>query len=117
MVEADYTALSCARINLPDPRAVFHWADATTWAASQPMDTVVMNPPFHTSRAADVSLGQAFIAAAARILKPNGTLWMVANRHLPYETALKDAFREGDELMGDTRFKIFRAACPSRPRR
>ena len=117
VVEADHAALRCAQVNLPDPRARFHWADATTWRPEKPVDTVIMNPPFHTSRVADTSLGQAFIQAAAAMLKPNGTLWMVANRHLPYETALRAAFRQGDELAGDTRFKLFRAARPSRARR
>ena len=117
VLEADYVALTCARANLSDPRAQFHWTDAATWQPKAAFDTVVMNPPFHTSRAADASLGQAFIDAAARILKPSGTLWMVANRHLPYETALRTAFREGDELAGDGRFKLFRAVRPSRPRR
>jgi len=117
VVEADHAALACARLNLPDPRAQFHWADARSWVSPEPVDSVVMNPPFHTSRSADTALGQAFIAAAARMLAPSGTLWMVANRHLPYEAALRSAFREGDELAGDNRFKLFRAARPSRPGR
>ncbi|MGB3554866.1 MAG: methyltransferase, partial [Jannaschia sp.] len=32
LVEAEHTALDCARRNVTDPRAVFHWADATDWA-------------------------------------------------------------------------------------
>lgn len=117
VVEADHVALDCARANIPDPRAEFHWADATTWRPDEPVDAVVMNPPFHTNRAADAGLGQAFIAAAAQMLTPSGTLWMVANRHLPYETALRELFREGDELAGDGRFKLFRASRPTRARR
>lgn len=117
VVEADHIALCCAKENLPDPRAQFHWADVTDWQPPEPVDAVVMNPPFHTSRTADIALGQRFIQAAARMLKPQGTLWMVANRHLPYETALREAFREGDELAGTPGFKLFRAARPSRPKR
>lgn len=117
VVEADYTALACARMNVADQRAQFHWVDATKWGEARQVDTVVMNPPFHTSRATDVALGQAFIQSAARLLTPHGTLWMVANRHLPYETALREAFREGDELAGDARFKLFRASRPARARR
>ena len=49
---------------------------------------MIMNPPFHQGRAAEPDLGAAFIAAAARILKPHGRLMMVANRQLPYEAAL-----------------------------
>ncbi|WP_170347356.1 class I SAM-dependent methyltransferase [Ruegeria atlantica] len=114
LVEADHTALACARINASDPKSRFYWADAVTWSAPEPMDTIVMNPPFHTSRSADPALGQGFIAAAARNLTRNGTLWMVANRHLPYETTLNEHFARVDEAAGDNRFKVFEA---SRPRR
>ena len=117
LVEADHTALDCAQANVTDPRASFHWADATLWRPDRAADTVVMNPPFHTGRAADPDLGRAFIAAAAAMLTPQGRLWMVANRHLPYEAALAQEFKDVTELTGDNRFKILLAARPSRPRR
>ena len=75
-----------------------------------------MNPPFHTGRAAEPALGQAFIANAARLLKPAGQLWLVANRHLPYETPLNEAFASLTEVAGDNRFKILHAARPRRSR-
>lgn len=117
VVEADHAALACARANLRDARAQFHWADATCWQPAEPVNTVIMNPPFHINRTADSSLGQAFIQAAAGMLTANGTLWMVANRHLPYETVLRKAFKEGDEFAGNTRFKLFRASRPVRSHR
>ncbi len=112
LVEADHTALTCAHANVTDPRAQFHWADATKWTAPEPLDMVVMNPPFHTSRSADPALGQGFIAGAARNLTRNGQLWMVANRHLPYEATLAEAFARVDEVAGDNRFKVFHASRP-----
>lgn len=117
MVEADFAALSCARLNVLDPRARFHWADATTWKANARIDTVVMNPPFHVGRAADPDLGRAFISAAAALLAPSGYLWMVANRHLPYETTAAQLFAEVEEVAGDNRFKVIKAARPIRARR
>ncbi len=117
LVEAEHAALDCARMNVTDNRAVFHWADALGWTPEAPLDAVIMNPPFHTGRNADPSLGRAFIAAAARALKPGGQLWMVANRHLPYEAALAAAFGEVTPLTGDNRFKLFHARRPSRQRR
>lgn len=114
LVEADATALDCARRNIDDPRARFHWADATTWQPPVLLDAVVMNPPFHVGRKADPALGRAFIAAARRVLKPSGALWLVANRHLPYETALEAHFRNSDEIAGDGRFKILHATRPHR---
>lgn len=117
LVEADHIALGCAQRNVTDPRARFHWADALTWAAPERLDCVVMNPPFHTGRAAEPALGRGFIAAAARALKPGGSLWMVANRHLPYESAVGDHFAKFTEVSGDNRFKILHAERPSRVRR
>ena len=116
LVEADYMALECAKRNVGDPRAVFHWADATAWQSPVPMDAVVMNPPFHVSRQADPSLGRAFIEAASRLLQPRGQLWMVANRHLPYEEALKSRFGNVIEIAGDARFKLFHAQRPLKKR-
>lgn len=112
LVEADAEALDCARVNVADPRVRFHWADATRFAPTVPLDAVVMNPPFHAGRAVDSALGTAFIAAAARMLGPQGQLWMVANRHLPYEAALAARFRETSELPGSPAFKLLHARAP-----
>jgi len=117
LVEADHAALACARQNVTDARAQFHWADATVWKPDARADSVIMNPPFHESRSADPDLGRAFIRAAAGMLKPSGSLWMVANRHLPYETTLAQSFTSVSEVAGDTRFKILHASRPVRQSR
>jgi 16S rRNA (guanine1207-N2)-methyltransferase len=116
LVEANDMALQCARHNVTDPRARFHWADATKWTPAEPVDAVVMNPPFHVGRSADPSLGRVFIEVAARVMKPHGALWMVANRHLPYEEALSNQFAKVVDLGGDARFKLVRAERPKRKR-
>lgn len=110
--EAEGLSLDCARLNTPDERAMFHWGDVTREVPKRTYDAIVMNPPFHTGRRADVGLGQAFILAAARALVPNGQLWMVANRHLPYESLLGSAFIKVEELMGDKGFKVLHASRP-----
>lgn len=117
LVEADHVALECARENVSDPRAEFHWADATRWEPRARMDAVVMNPPFHTGRSAEPALGVAFIEAAAGMLAPTGQLWLVANRHLPYEATLQARFGAVQEIAGDGRFKVLHASRPSRARR
>jgi 16S rRNA (guanine1207-N2)-methyltransferase len=117
LVEADHTALACARQNITDPRARFHWADALGWQAPGQVDSVVMNPPFHTGRTAEPSLGRGFIETAARLLGRSGSLVMVANRHLPYETTLTAAFGQVQEIAGDNRFKVLHATRPTQPTR
>jgi 16S rRNA (guanine1207-N2)-methyltransferase len=117
LIEAEHDALDAARENIQDPRAVFHWADVTRFKPAARYGAIVMNPPFHTGREADPGLGRAFIMAAKQALVPSGTLWMVANRHLPYERALAEAFREVEELPGPPAFKLYRATGPKAPPR
>jgi len=114
LVEAEADALVCARVNVTDPRARFHWADATTWRPETLLDVVVMNPPFHTGREADPALGAAFIRAARRMLAPSGELWLVANRHLPYDAVLADCFLEVRDAAGDSAFRVIQAIKPRR---
>jgi 16S rRNA (guanine1207-N2)-methyltransferase len=112
LVEADRRALDAAAQNLNDPRARFLWEDATSFREKEAYDAVIANPPFHPGRAADPGLGVAFIATAARILKPGGSFLMVANRQLPYEPALDSHFAEWSILLETPRYKIVRASKP-----
>lgn len=114
LVEAELAALDCARQNVTDDRAQFHWADATSWQVPHLAGAVVCNPPFHTGRDADPALGLAFLRAAAKMLAPDGSLWVVWNRHLPYDPALRALFREIEDVGGDGAFRVTRASYPVR---
>ncbi|MFV0383001.1 methyltransferase [Paracoccus sp. (in: a-proteobacteria)] len=114
LVEANHAALQSARDNISDPRARFYWADARDFRLPEPVNGVIMNPPFHDGRDADPRLGAGFIATAARLLTGAGRLWMVANRHLPYETTLREHFGQVVEIGGDSRYKIFEASGAGR---
>ncbi len=114
LIEAEAEALSCARQNITDPRAQFHWADVTTFRPTRLWDAIVMNPPFHAGRDADPSIGIGFIKAAARGLNPGGALWLVANRQLPYLDVLKALFRDVEEFGRDPSFRLIRAGVPLR---
>lgn len=116
LYEAEARALEPARRNLARAlaaagrtvRSEVIWHDVTK-GLSRTYDSIVSNPPFHQGRADQPELGQAFIAAAARALKPEGRFWMVANRHLPYETTLSAHFRDVVVLAANAGFKVFEA--------
>ena len=109
LVDLDRRAIAAARRNVEDPRAVFHWADARHAPDLSGLDFVVMNPPFHAHGVEDRELGQSFIRRAHRILRPGGTLWLVANRHLPYEAVLRELFRRVTTHGEGAGFKICEA--------
>lgn len=116
LYEAEARALEPARLNAeranaeraaPVPLEV-HWHDVTTGLAQQ-YDVLVSNPPFHVDRRDLPALGRAFIGAAARSLTPRGRLWMVANRHLPYEATLQERFAGVRVVAERHGFKVFEA--------
>lgn len=122
LFEADHRALAAAKQNLAGRPCNFAWADVSAIPSAASYDHVVTNPPFHDSARADPSIGQAFITASRGMVSPNGTLWLVANRHLPYESALEAAFGTVTRIAADGRFKVFaarnpRPAIPTRRRR
>jgi 16S rRNA (guanine1207-N2)-methyltransferase len=115
-IEADHASLEAARINLApfagDRQILFDWLDVTSEPLPSGFDWVVMNPPFHTTRAAEPTLGNGFIAAAASALRPGGRLLMVANRNLPYERALGAAFATFNALSETGGYKVIEARKP-----
>jgi len=108
LYESDYAALEAAKINAPGA-AGYNWCDITREAPKGPFDTIIMNPPFHTSRAAEPALGQAFIEAASKALPQGGRLLMVANSRLPYEAVLTKHFRRFSALFHRDGFKVLEA--------
>ncbi|MGB3503271.1 MAG: class I SAM-dependent methyltransferase [Mesorhizobium sp.] len=110
LFEADHASLEVAKVNMaanaPAVTTAFHWLDLAGETVPRKFDIIVMNPPFHQGRAADPGIGQALIRAASAALVPDGRLFLVANRGLPYEQVLVASFRRSGELARDAAFKV-----------
>lgn len=120
--EAEARALDLARENLDHFAARvaidYRWHDVST-GLPQTYDVIVSNPPFHAGGRADrPDIGRRFIAVAAAALNPGGRLWLVANRHLPYEAVLNDSFGSVRIVAQQHGFKIVEAikAMPTKLR-
>ena len=113
LYEAEARALAMARHNLagqaPHVALGFRWHDVTA-GLGQRYDVIVTNPPFHApGRAERPDIGRRFIAAAAEALAPGGRLWLVANRHLPYEAVLGEAFGQVRTVAERDGYKVVEA--------
>jgi len=109
LFEADARALDCARVNLGgDPRVSFHWHDVVNGLPGT-YDVILMNPPFHTGHATRIDLGKAFIKTAAESLNRGGTLYLVANRQLPYEAVLEAGGLTFQRVAEDKTYKLITA--------
>jgi 16S rRNA (guanine1207-N2)-methyltransferase len=108
LFEADMNALTAAEENLKrwQGRAGFHWHDVLSEKFSHSYDAIVMNPPFHDQLDANPGIGQGFVLAAAKALKAGGKLWMVANKHLPYEDILESSFSSWRRVAEEGGFKV-----------
>ena len=73
-------------------------ADAFSWDNAQQFDAICVSGAVET-------LPPRFL----EWLKPGGRLWLVANRHLPYEEALGAGFGQVDAVAQQGGFKIVRA--------
>lgn len=120
MTLADYDAraLACATRNLAayQDRTDFLWADIPQTVFPRPFDFIVMNPPFHESRAESMRLGQRFIAKAVTSLKRGGSLTLVANTHLPYEALMTEHMPDAQILATGNGFKILHGSTPKNRR-
>jgi 16S rRNA (guanine1207-N2)-methyltransferase len=111
--EAENRALDLARVNLKqfEGRATlnYRWHDVSIGLPDQ-YDVIVTNPPFHAQRGIDrPDIGKRFIAVAADSLRPGGSLWLVANRHLPYEAVLSHSFDSVRTVVQQHGYKIISA--------
>jgi 16S rRNA (guanine1207-N2)-methyltransferase len=116
LYEAEARAIEPARANLAraqresgrELEVSVHCHDVTGGLLHR-YDAIISNPPFHQGRADLPELGRAFIVSAAEALLPDGRLYIVANRHLPYEAVLAARFREMRTLVTKEGFKVIEA--------
>jgi 16S rRNA (guanine1207-N2)-methyltransferase len=106
----DPRAIEASQKNIIDDRSEFIVTDCTKAMSNiPPLDFIISNPPFHDGDGEDRSLGQKFIIVAAQSLKKKGALWLVANKHMPYEKTLHESFTKVETVIQKDGFKIISA--------
>lgn len=70
---------------------------------------IVTNPPFHDGTTRTLGISEQLIREAPDHLAPGGTLWLVANRNLPYHDILAAVFANVLVAARSNRFTVYRA--------
>jgi 16S rRNA (guanine1207-N2)-methyltransferase len=111
MVDASLAAVSAARRAIEESglRNIQVLAsDGAQEVMAQRFDLVVTNPPFHIGGIQTKEVAERFIREAARVLRPRGRFYLVANRFLKYEPTMRECFKMVEEVTGNTKFKALR---------
>ncbi len=94
--------------------ATFIVADGAAGCDSASFDLVVTNPPFHQDHAVDNALTERILAEAARVLTNEGSLFVVAQRHLHLHTRMRRHFSSVDAVSKHPSHVVIRAVEPIR---
>ena len=112
MVDADVEAVRSAA-RTADVNSVTNCRSLASDIAGAVLDerfnVVVTNPPFHVGKATDLDVPLQFINDAHAVLSAGGRMFLVANRTLPYEQAIKHTFGNVSNLHDGPRFKVLSA--------
>lgn len=69
-------------------------------------DYIISNPPFHQGKQTNYRFAEELFRQAGKHLVTDGQLWIVANRHLPYEEWASERFATVETLAQQDGFKI-----------
>ncbi|MBS2035398.1 methyltransferase [bacterium] len=109
LVDVDQRAVRAALLNCnQDVRCRGLWLDLTQEAPPGNYDWVTLNPPFHGQGQEQRALGVALLTRASSALRRGGTLWMVANEHLPYHEVLDELRLQAIEVRQQRGYKLWR---------
>jgi 16S rRNA (guanine1207-N2)-methyltransferase len=112
MVDADSEAVRCAATSANAAglaNASVLMSDVASAVSNERFDVVVTNPPFHIGKATELDVPLEFIREAWEVLHSGGRMYLVANRTLPYERAIKHRFGNIMTVHDGRRFKVLSA--------
>lgn len=111
--DESYMALQSARENMQANQvsnpAEYLLTDCLQGVAAESADLVLNNPPFHQQHAVGDAVAWRMFKQAAKVLRSNGELWVIGNRHLGYHIKLRKIFGNCATVASDSKFVILKS--------
>ncbi len=106
---AVWSARESFRVNELGGRGSFLTGDGLEDFEKHSADLILLNPPFHYQNAQTLEIAWALFDQAKEVLRPDGELWVVSNRHLGHHKALAQRFGTVRTAALDEKFIVLRA--------
>lgn len=84
-------------------------SDCAAAVFDREFDVVVTNPPFHQGFGVEYDVARQFILDAAQVLRPDGRLYLVANRFIRYDRWIEEAFDNVATVYEDNHYRVLQA--------
>ncbi len=75
----------------------------------QSADLVLNNPPFHQQQTIGDHIARQMFSDAKRVLRSQGELWVIGNRHLGYHVQLRKLFGNCELVANNPKFVLLKA--------
>lgn len=114
-VDESFMAIESARENFErafeNRRAFFQVGNCLTDFAENFADCVLCNPPFHQQHVIGDFIAQTMFKQAKKVLRKNGELFVIGNRHLNYGVSLARIFGKANVklIAQNNKFQIWQA--------
>jgi len=114
-IDESHMAIASSRLNVETNRPAdlarcqFMLGNSLEQVATDSLQAVLCNPPFHQQQTITDLLAWQMFCDAERCLVSGGELWIVGNRHLGYHIKLQRLFGKVDCIASNQKFVILRA--------
>ncbi|MEH6474017.1 MAG: methyltransferase, partial [Halopseudomonas sp.] len=72
-------------------------------------DLILNNPPFHQQQTVGGHIAKQMFGDAKRVLRHDGELWVIGNRHLGYHVQLRKLFGNCELVASNPKFVVLKS--------
>jgi 16S rRNA (guanine1207-N2)-methyltransferase len=115
-VDESFMAAASARENFyrafgQERKATFRVGDGLMDFKSASADIILCNPPFHQQNTVGDQIAVSLFKQSRKVLRKDGELWVIGNRHLNYHVQLNRLFGAHSVVAANAKFVILKSTA------